>query len=221
MLPDNYQTKDSSNKNRDFSNNKNLKTQKIASLFLVIFGVFLISFSFFQLNNKIRDPFKLENSNNNEITQEEKINFHLAVLENMDTDKDGLSDYEEIYVYDISPYLEDTDSDGLSDFEEIQRGSDPNCTEGEDCSIIGNIQTTIDENKEYTDVYDNNDVEITGDKTIDDALVDTIISGEVNVAVLRELMLANGFSQEELDQITDEDLEMIYIQSVVSQSESE
>ncbi|MDA3803047.1 MAG: hypothetical protein PF488_04135 [Patescibacteria group bacterium] len=209
------------NNNRsNFSNlEKKSKTQKIASILLVVFGVFLIGFSISQFRDKIVSPFRLETSEMNKITQDEKINFHLAVLQNMDTDEDGLSDYEEIYVYDISPYLEDTDSDELSDYAEIQRGSDPNCPEGEDCSVIGSIQTPVDNNEEFTDVYDNNENSVNTGDNMEGALVETISTGEVDVTVLRELMLSNGFNKEELDQISDEDLKMIYLEAITKQSE--
>ena len=224
-MPQNNNRSNLPNLERDnLSNNNISKTQKITSIILVIFGVFLIGFSFFQFKNKIVGPFRMENSENNNITQEEKINFHLAVLENMDTDEDSLSDYEELYIYNSSPYLEDTDSDGISDFEEIQRGSDPNCPEGEDCSISGSIQTpvdSVDNNEGYTDTFEENQNNSNTTGSIEDNLVDTITTGEVDVSVLRELMLANGFEKEELDQISDEDLEMMYIQSISEQGQEE
>lgn len=45
---------------------------------------------------------------------------------NWDTDGDGLSDYEEIYVYNTDPLNPDTDGDGLTDWEEVfVYGTDP------------------------------------------------------------------------------------------------
>ena len=44
----------------------------------------------------------------------------------IDSDGDGLSDYEELFVYGTDPNNPDTDFDGLSDFEEIAtHGTDP------------------------------------------------------------------------------------------------
>jgi len=54
-------------------------------------------------------------------------------LRNKDTDKDGLSDYEEINLYQTSPYLEDSDSDGILDREEVISGADPTCPAGQNC----------------------------------------------------------------------------------------
>lgn len=48
------------------------------------------------------------------------------LLKNLDSDGDGLSDYEEMYTYITDPYNPDTDSDGLSDYEEVMIfGTDP------------------------------------------------------------------------------------------------
>lgn len=48
------------------------------------------------------------------------------VLKNLDSDNDGISDYDELYVYKTNPYNIDTDGDDLSDYEEIFIiGTDP------------------------------------------------------------------------------------------------
>ncbi|HEU0050425.1 MAG TPA: hypothetical protein VFQ60_00010 [Patescibacteria group bacterium] len=54
-------------------------------------------------------------------------------LKKKDTDRDGLSDYDETYVYHTSPYLPDSDSDGIPDFIEVLEGTNPNCPEGKTC----------------------------------------------------------------------------------------
>lgn len=58
----------------------------------------------------------------------------LLRLKITDTDKDGLSDYDELYLYKTSPYIPDSDSDGYPDEEEVRTGNDPNCPKGNDCS---------------------------------------------------------------------------------------
>lgn len=50
-----------------------------------------------------------------------------------DTDEDGVNDYDEIYIYESSPYLTDTDSDGIDDAQEIRLGKNPSCPEGQNC----------------------------------------------------------------------------------------
>ncbi len=54
-------------------------------------------------------------------------------LKSLDSDKDGLSDYDEITFHHTSAYVADSDSDGIDDAKEVKKGTDPNCAEGKDC----------------------------------------------------------------------------------------
>jgi hypothetical protein len=56
-----------------------------------------------------------------------------ARLRTDDTDQDGLSDYDELYVFRTSPFLSDTDSDGDNDGVEVNTNHDPNCPRGKSC----------------------------------------------------------------------------------------
>lgn len=51
---------------------------------------------------------------------EENEASYLDLLKNVDTDKDGLNDYEETYVYFTDPSKADTDTDTLNDFDEVK-----------------------------------------------------------------------------------------------------
>lgn len=63
----------------------------------------------------------------------DKTEKSVEELKTTDTDGDGLSDFDELYIYNTSPYLTDSDSDGYSDKQEIDQGYDPNCPKGQDC----------------------------------------------------------------------------------------
>lgn len=65
-----------------------------------------------------------------------------AALAALDTDKDGLSDLDELERTHTSPYLADSDSDGRTDKDEVDAGADPNCPTGEDCSIAIRAETS-------------------------------------------------------------------------------
>lgn len=54
----------------------------------------------------------------------------LDALQQEDTDADTLSDFDELYIYNTSPYLADTDSDGTDDRAEIAAGTSPTCAAG-------------------------------------------------------------------------------------------
>lgn len=65
--------------------------------------------------------------------QESLLRAEDEQLKLQDSDEDGLTDFEELRIYGSSPFIADTDSDGISDFEEIQLGQDPNCPQGTNC----------------------------------------------------------------------------------------
>ena len=48
-----------------------------------------------------------------------------GIFKKMDTDNDGLNDYEEVMTYDTNPNLKDTDKDGFTDKQEIDKGFNP------------------------------------------------------------------------------------------------
>ena len=60
------------------------------------------------------------------LTDWEEIHIYGTDPYNPDTDGDGLSDYEEVKIYGTDPLNPDTDYDGLSDYEEVRiYGTDP------------------------------------------------------------------------------------------------
>lgn len=48
------------------------------------------------------------------------------VPDTIDSDNDGLTDSDELDIYNTNPYKRDTDGDGITDGDEIKRGTDPN-----------------------------------------------------------------------------------------------
>ncbi|HRY36871.1 MAG TPA: hypothetical protein P5230_03285 [Candidatus Magasanikbacteria bacterium] len=107
--------------------------QKFGFVFLLIFAVLFLVLSFFQLRNNLYRPYALSNAVPSTLIKE-KFSDPTEALHYRDTDKDGLNDFEEIYIYDTSAYLEDTDSDGIKDKEEILQGKNPICAEGSSCN---------------------------------------------------------------------------------------
>ena len=120
------------------------REQKIGFVLLLVFGVLTIALGFLQMRNTIYNPFVVrfeKNNLNSQVFLDEKIR-----LQQLDTDNDGISDYDEIEFYKTSAYLPDTDSDGLSDKFEIDNGKDPLCAEGSVCEtlIAPKEKTTIE-----------------------------------------------------------------------------
>lgn len=119
--------------------------QKTGFVLLLVFGVLAVAMGVLQMRNNIFGPFvlKLDKTNADEASLFRDEN---ARLQSIDTDHDGLNDYEEINFYETSAYLPDTDSDGVDDKAEIAQGKNPLCPEGELCEsaeVMPMTSTTI------------------------------------------------------------------------------
>lgn len=67
------------------------------------------------------EELKERDSDNDGITDYDEIYVYGTDPLSADTDGDGLSDYEEIYTYNTDPLVYDMSNDGISDFESIYR----------------------------------------------------------------------------------------------------
>ena len=115
-----------------------------------------------------------------------------GVIENLnnlkDTDGDGLSDYEEKYIYGTSPYLVDTDSDGISDYDEILAGQEPLCV-GDTCNLEDETNSNL------TDP------------------VDPGLQKMMSLDELKNELIRAGYSAEEVNKLSEEDLSLIYTEA--------
>lgn len=191
------------------------KERKVGFLFLLLFAILTVSLGALQLRNTIYGPFVVRQADN-ELDTNIVLADEATRLQQIDTDRDGLNDYEELYFYETSPYIEDTDSDGLLDKAELDAGGDPLCPEGQDCSgedVTAQTETT-QVGTEIANVATPSEVlggagipganvpSVTGTAPTFD--LDALTS---NPALLRQTLLSTGqISQEDLDQISDEDL---------------
>jgi hypothetical protein len=161
-------------------------------LLFIVLGLAIIAFSFWYLYGNIAKPVAYERPDwlAEQLQEEEDSQVTIAELEERDTDHDGLNDYQEIYQYYTSIFIEDTDSDGVSDFDEVNSGGDPLCPYGEDCNLLALItpKTKIAEVIE--------DIKLDGDLTLQEAIA----------ADFRKILLESGVPQEDIDKLTDEDL---------------
>lgn len=98
----------------------------------IVIGLSTITLGFFRLNKAIALPFR-RNTTFTFKTTEQLEKERTQKLREQDTDGDGLNDYDELYVFRTSPFLEDSDSDGIPDGVEVAQESDPNCPKGKTC----------------------------------------------------------------------------------------
>lgn len=167
------------------------KGQKIGVVLLSIFSVFAVGLGLLQIRNTMYAPFALNNGV--PYTTKEDINTNDALIYR-DTDKDGLNDFDELYVYITSPYLADTDSDGISDKVEVDKGTDPLCPQGQNC----NSPILTGEGLPNTSVSSSFSEPVPPTQDL--------ASNLSSPAEIRKMLLANGFDQKLLDQTSDADL---------------
>jgi len=89
-------------------------------VFFILIGIGAVTLGFLKIKGAIYAPF-INYSKQKPLTQEEV----LAGLKVIDTDHDGISDFDEQFKYRTSAYLADSDSDGYSDKQEVDASSDP------------------------------------------------------------------------------------------------
>lgn len=180
------------------------KGQKVGFILLLIFGISMVFLGFMQMRNTIRDPFRSKAIGT-------KVNSEAAStlsLQDEDTDRDGLNNFDELQVYGTSPYLPDTDSDGISDSEEIKKGTDPNCPEGTNCGAE-TTGTAVDVKALQPSLL------VPGQDLT--KLFDTLLSGTADVGLLRSQLQQSGVKKEVLDGINDEQLLSLYQETIGQQ----
>src|SRR3989344_3627834 len=176
------------------------KEQKIGFVLLLVFAVLAVGLGAMQIRNTIYGPFSLNKS----IPLSVKDELDPTVtLKFRDTDKDGLNDFDEIYVYNTSAYLLDSDSDGASDRVEIEKGSDPLCAEGKSCEDpIMKGDTTIT-NGVVTSSLITSGADLGGASALDPTDLATVLQDPVEV---RKMLINVGMDVKVLDAIPDSDL---------------
>lgn len=177
--------------------------QKISFTMLVLFGILIVVLGFLQMRNTIYGPFVIRESDFEGSQNPALFESEEARLQSIDTDQDGINDYEELEFFTTSPYLPDTDSDGISDKKEIDAGTNPLCPEGQQCAATEAVVTTTSSGL----------VPVLGDTTgigqnpgdlAPPSVLESLSALSDNPAALRDLMLRSGaISKAELDQVDD------------------
>jgi len=114
-------------------NKKWTAEQKWGLGILVFFGIAVLVFGLWQFLYRVKSPF-LGRGTGWKSIEEQDLEKYLATKD-QDTDGDGLSDFDEVNIYQTSAYLADSDSDGYADKQEIESGNDPNCPAGKSCGL--------------------------------------------------------------------------------------
>lgn len=171
----------------------NLKTshyRNIASAYIVIGALALIGGAVsihYRVNSITPYLYSLDPNPGPIQTEAEQRLVELSEMRLLDSDSDGLNDFDEEYTYGTSAYLADTDSDGVNDQTEINTGDNPICAKGVVCE---ETRTAV-------------------------ADTDTTTTSLNGLAVddpdkLREQLVSLGIPKNVLDQVNDDDLLEVY-----------
>ena len=175
--------------------------QKIGLGVLSILGIAALLFGLWQFLYNIKKPFVGRGTGLKSFkTQEQQELENLIALQSKDTDHDGLSDFDELYQYKTSPYLEDSDSDGFLDKQEIDSGNDPNCPVGRNCTETeqsASGETSLS-NSSNSDNSGNSNAGL------------ELLQGQATPEAIRQMLRASGMSDEVLSKIDDKTLMELY-----------
>ena len=173
-----------------------LKKEHLAPAVFLLFSAAIIGFGLWRISSEINHPFdfldKVFQRNRDKVSDQLKQEQQkLLALQAQDTDHDGLSDFEESYIYHTSPYLADTNGDGIADSESIRGNIDPNCPAGQICGSLSDSDAA------------------------DSAVGETDItaSSAGDIAAIRQNLLAAGMSADLLNKIDDATLLETYRQT--------
>jgi len=186
------------NTSNDLYNQKSEKKISPRTLFgvLLFLGLGTLVLGFASLRKNIYSPNQVAGNSSSQVEETDVID-QLLTLQNIDTDNDGITDYDEEYIHGTSPYLPDTDSDGYLDKEEIDSGHDPLCPAGTDCRGMNEGGGSGEE------------LEIFEDEELTQPLPDEVVQELNNLTAdeVRQLLLESGYmTEEQLNLIDDESL---------------
>lgn len=182
-----------------YAHKKKQHQQQLTLMIMGVVAVGVITLGFLQLRGLLAVPMPKTNSSGAQQVAQESATpsgdlsqQDIATLKKQDTDGDGLSDYDELYIYNTSPYLADSDSDNVSDFDEVKAGTNPNCPQGQTCFQAAQQPSATVANSGTTSTTDSGGVQITA-------------------AQLRQLLVKSGkVTQAQADALTDDDLNQLY-----------
>ena len=189
------------------------KEQKTGFVLLLVFGFLTVGLGFLQMRNTIYNPFIVRVQNN---SSDSNSMYDMVLLQQTDTDNDGISDYDEMEYYKTSAYLPDSDSDGVDDKMEIELGTDPLCAEGEICEVElapaegAELESPLSTDSGIQDILNAVGQSATSTGSLGQSGID--INAIMNSPdMIRQLLLSTGqITEEQLSQIDDATLmEMI------------
>jgi hypothetical protein len=206
------------------------REQKVAFVLLSFLGIGGLFLGFRSFGASLNRPLQLQilehATGEAYLSPQQKATKEREEQKKLDTDLDGLSDYDELYVYRTSAYLSDSDSDGVDDKTEIFAGADPNCPAGTTCGVsVQNEESSNDtpDASGFLNVFSDTQGAISAGSVSIDGVddIESFFNG-LTKDQLRQALMQSGISQDQLSEIGDADLQNYLRQALeqVKQGES-
>lgn len=185
----------------DYGDESQTREHRAGAWILLIIGVSAIGLGLFQFRQSVFKPFAVTSNFRTEAQLEQE---RLDELKTKDTDGDGITDFDELHVFNTSPYLTDSDSDGFTDKEELESGNDPNCPEDKECGPLNNDFFAVEQPFSVEPIVEADEA--------NQELIDTLLNP--SPAQIRQLLIESGIAQDEVDALDDETLIELYRESL-------
>jgi hypothetical protein len=192
------------------------KEERVGLYLVIGIGVLTFAMGGLYMGSHLKNAVAIEYDGPPVLTQAQKQEQALLELQTSDSDEDGITDYEELYISRTSPYLFDTDGDGVDDRTEIEQGTDPSCAPGEDCTNV--LENVFEPGRNAA-----------GDGFIEGALNTIESTSEQNLILedllnqfdaeqIRVFLIENGVPEEDIANYTDAQIIELY-QTTIQQLE--
>lgn len=192
------------------------REQKVAFGLILGFGSLALLLGSFYLWRHVASPFAISYTGPRFLVGDEEDNAEALRQQQTDTDSDGVSDYDELYIYKTSPYLADSDSDGQTDKVEIDTGADPNCAPGAACDRGINSDDAVRPSGISGGVI--GDTIASGQNlpggTPEEQLLATLQN--FTVAEIRQLLISSDIPEETVNAMSDEEVQATF-QEIIDQ----
>lgn len=191
------------------------REQKAGFFFVIVCGLSALILGGQYLWTHLASPFVVSYTGPRFVTGSEAEQAQIAAQKKLDTDTDGINDYDELYVYKSSPYLNDSDSDGVLDGAEITSGQDPNCAVGAECASANLEDVALDQNLQELDAQA--EALAKEQAALQQALNDLY---DMPPSDIRELLIQSGADSAKVQALSDDEVIQMYT-SILQQLQSE
>lgn len=179
--------------------NQDNSHKKTGAALLILFGVLALILGGLQIRNAIYGPFSLKNTLPANI-KAQVIDENIDYQRQLDTDRDGLSNFDEMNVYETSAYLYDTFGYGMSDADVVRQGLALCPNAGKNCSGATAVTSGMNASSSLISSFEPNP----GDLSSPIPDLQEILN---NPQRLRQILIQSGkVTAQELSKIPDADL---------------